>query len=335
MEEFDPNKNEAWDYWDEWAFGVEAEFTIPLITHNIRPKTNQLNSVKTKSACTIVWALNQLIRLFALDLSVNESDNLCIEVVDYCAKNFKYVPWSWWGTPTAINAVVHRWNEIWAKKFGKEGVFYVRRNWADPEIKEALDKWHLVWYTFNLNFWEDRKKWLVRKDSYPSAGGHRLNWQATKTTKPTWWASEPTADCWVYDNLYWLTNQYLIRDRSKYINKWMYPSAYLILPQSTMDKTVEEVKENIAETKAINYALWALTTAWANVPEKYQEKFATLAKEMREDFKDARPIENDNTKKVWQTLADALSYCWKYMPEDIQKDMATLASKVRTNLNVK
>jgi hypothetical protein len=101
------------------------------------------------------------------------------------------------------------------------------------------------------------------------------------------------------------------------------------------NQTVEEVKENIAETKAINYVLWSLSTAWANVPEKYQEKFASLAKEIREDYKDARKLENNDTKKVWQTLADALSYCWKYMPEDIQKDMAALASKVRTNLNVK
>lgn len=331
-----PEKNEAWDDWDEWAFWEEVNFTVPTITHNIWPHTNQGSRTKTKSACTIYWALNQIIRLFWIDLPIKESNDLGEQVVDYCAKNHWYTPWYWWSTPTAINAVCKWWNEIWYKVFNKEKVFYTRRQYTDDKIKEALSKWHLIWFTFNLNFWDDRKKGLVWRDSYPWAGWHRTNWQSTKTTKPTWWASEPTADCWVYDSYDWGYNQYLIRDRKKYMNKWMLPSSYLILPISTMvDTTVEEVKDNIAETKAINYTLWALTTAWANVPEKYQEKFAALAKEMREDFKDARPLEQDDTKKVWQTLADALSYCWKYMPEDIQKDMAALASKVRTNLNVK
>ena len=336
MEEENININEAWDDWDEWAFWEEVNFIVPDITHNIWPHTNQGSRTKTKSACTIYWALNQIIRLFWIDLPLKESNDLGEEVVDYCAKNHWYTPWYGRSTPTAINAVCKWRNNIWRKRFNKEEVFYTRRQYTDDKIKEALSKWHLIWFTFNLNFWEDRKKGLVWKDSYPWAGWHRTNWQSTKTTKPTWWASEPTADCWVYDSYDWGYNQYLIRDRKKYINKWMLPASYLILPQSAMtNQTVEEVKDTIAETKAINYTLWALTTAWANVPEKYQEKFAALAKEMREDFKDARKLEENETKKVWQTLADALSYCWKYMPEDIQKDMAALASKVRTNLDVK
>ena len=333
---YEPVENEAWDYWDEYAFWNEIDFTVPLVAHNVWPRVNQGNRTKTSSACTIVWWLNQIIRLFAIDLSSKESDDLAEEVVDYCVENYWYKIWYGRSTPTAINAVVKWRNEIGYKRFGKEKVFYVRRDWQDNKIKEALSKGHLIGYTFSLAFWDDKKKGLVRRDSYPAAGWHRTNWQATKTTVPTGWAREDTADCWVYDSYYWWASyQYLIRDRKKYINKWMLPASYLILPQSAMDKTVEEVKENIAETKAINYVLWSLSTARANVPEKYQEKFAALAKEIREDYKDARKLENDDIKKVWQTLADALSYCRKYMPEDIQKDMATLANKVRTNLNVK
>lgn len=335
MDDLDLKIDEARDDWDEWAFGEDVEFSIPELTHNIWPKTNQLNNIKTKSACTIIWALNQLIRLFALDLSSKDSDNLWVEVVEYCAKNFKYVPGSWWSTPTAINAVVHWWNEIWAKKFWKEKVFYVRRDWQDDKIKEALKKWHLIWYTFNLNFWEDRRKWLVRQEKYPSAGWHRTNWQATKTTKPTGGASDTTADCWVYDSMYWFTNQYLIKDRKKYIGKWMLPASYLILPQSTMEKTVEEVKENIAETKAMNYVLWSLTTAWASVPEKYQEKFSALAREIREDYKDARGLEDDNERKQAIALVDGLSYLYKWASEDEQKTYAELAAKLRGKYNFK
>ena len=336
MEDLDPKKNEAWDDGDEWAFGEEVNFSVPEITHNIWPHTNQWSRTKTSSACTIYWALNQIIRLFWIDLPTKESNDLWEEVVDYCIKNHWYVAWHWRSTPTAINAVCKWWNEIGAKKFDKEKVFYTRRDYQDEKIKEALSKWHLIGFTFSLNFGEDRKKGLVRRDSYPWAGWHRTNWQSTKTTIPTGWASEPTADCWVYDSYNWGYNQYLIRDRKKYMNKGMNTPAYLILPQSNMiNQTIEEVKENIAETKAINYVLWSLSTAWASVPEKYQEKFAQLAKEIREDYKDARQLENDNEKKQAVALTDWLSYLYKWASDEERKTYAELAAKLREKYNFK
>lgn len=328
-------ENAAWDYWDEYAFWEEADFIVPVLEHNVWPRTNQGSRTKTASACTIYWALNQLIRLFALDLTSKESNDLWEEVVDYCAKNYWYTPWYGRSTPTAINAVVHWWNKIWSKRFNKEEVFYTRRDYQDAKIKEALSKWHLIGYTFNLNFWEDRKKGLVYKDQYPWAGWHRTNWQPTSTTIPTGWAREATADCWVYDSYYGLTNQYLIRDRKKYINKWMLPASYLILPISAMEKTVEEVKENIAETKAINYVIGSLSTAWASVPEKYQEKFAQLAKEMREDYPDARKLVDDEEKKQAVAVTDAMSYLYKWASEEEQKTYAELAAKLRSKYNFK
>lgn len=335
MGQFKEVTNAARDDWDEWAFGEDVNFAVPEIKHNVWPRTNQWSYSKSASACTIYWALNQLIRLFWIDLTSKESNNLWLEVVDYCTNNYNYKPWYWRSTPTAINAVVHRWNEIWYQRFNKEKAFYTRRDYQDEKIKEALAKGHLIWYTFNLNFWEDRRKGLVYKDSYPSAGGHRLNWQATKTTVPTGWASEPTADCWVYDNYYWLTNQYLIRDRSKYMNKGMFPTAYLILPQSVMEKTVEEVKEDIAELKAINYVLWSLTTARASVPEKYQEEFAALAKKIRKDYKWARQLVEDSEKKQAVALTDWLSYLYKWASEEEQKTYAELAAKLRKKYDFK
>ena len=180
-----------------------------------------------------------------------------------------------------------------------------------------------------LNFGEDRKKWLVRKESYPGAWWHRLNRQATKTTKPTWWASEPTADCGVYDNYYGLTNQYLIRDRKKYINKWMYAWGYMIFPQSRLKKSVEENKKEIAENKAMNYVLWALSCAYESIPAKYQEKFAELAKEIRGDYPTARKIENDSQKKWAIAITDALSYLYKFADSEDQKNYAEMASRLR------
>lgn len=324
--------NFAWDYWDEYAFGNEVDFEIKEITHDVRPHSNQWSNNETSSACTIIWALNQIIRLFWIDLPLKESNNLWIEVVHYCERIW-YRAWYGWDTPTAINAVCKFWNEIWADRFWTEKVFYVRRQWTDEKAKEALRKWHLVWFTMALNFWEDKRKWLVWRDSYPWAWGHRLNWQSTKTTKPTWWASEPTADCGVYDNYYWLTNQYLIRDRSKYMNKGMYTPAYMIFPQSWMVKNVEEEKKLMAERKAVNYVLWALSNAYESVPDKFKDKFAQLAKELRADYPDARQIEQGKTRKQAIAITDAMSYLYKFADADEQKTYAELADSMRKKYN--
>lgn len=327
-------ENFAWDYGDEYAFGADVEFEIKEITHNIRPHTNQSSHTETSSACTMIGALNQIIRLFWIDLDTKKSNELWIEVVHYC-ENFWYKIWNGWDTPTAINAVCKFWNEIWSERFGTEKVFYVRHYWNTEKPKEALEKWHLVWFTKALNFGEDRKKWLVWRDSYPWAWWHRLNWQATKTTKPTWWASEPTADCGVYDNYYGLTNQYLIRDRSKYINKWMYARAYMIFPQSRMKNTVEEEKARIEQEKAFNYVLWALSNAYASVPEKYQEKFGELAKMIREDFENTRKMETNQEKKSMIAITDAMSYLYKFVNSETQKTFAELAQKFRDEYKFK
>ena len=327
-------ENYAWDFWDEYAFGADVEFEIKEITHNIRPHTNQSSHTETSSACTMIGALNQIIRLFWIDLDTKKSNELWIEVVHYCEK-FWYKIWNGWDTPTAINTVCKFWNEIWSERFGTEKVFYVRHYWNTEKPKEALEKWHLVWFTKALNFGEDRKKWLVWRDSYPWAWWHRLNWQATKTTKPTWWASEPTADCGVYDNYYGLTNQYLIRDRSKYINKWMYARAYMIFPQSRMKNTVEEEKARIEQEKAFNYVLWALSNAYASVPEKYQEKFGELAKMIREDYENTRKMETNQEKKSMIAITDAMSYLYKFVNSETQKTFAELAQKFRDEYKFK
>lgn len=318
----------AWDDWDEYAFGEDVEFDIQEITHNIRPHSNQALKTETSSACTIIGSLNQIIRLFWIELTRDESNELWVEVVKFCEK-YGYKVWFGWSTPTAINAVCKFWNEIWSERFWTEKVFYSRRYWNTEKPQEALAKWHLVWFTMALNFGEDKYKWLVRRDSYPCAWWHRLNRQSTKTTKPTWWASEPTADCGVYDNYEWYTNQYLIRDRAKYINKWMYARAYMIFPQSRMKNTVEEEKERIAQKKAFNYVLWALSNAYASVPAKYQEKFSELAKMIRDEYSDTRKMETNQEKKSAIAITDAMSYLYKYVNADNQKIFAELAQKFR------
>lgn len=326
--------NDAWDLDDEWAFGEWVDYVIPEITHNIFPKTNQAKNKETKSACTIIGCWNQIIRLFWLDLTPEESNKIGIEVTNFCTK-YWYEIGSWWATYSAINAVVKRWNTIGRHKFNKEEIFRVRYTYGHKILKEALDKWHLVWFTYELNFGKDRTEWLVWRDSYPKAGWHRTNFKKTSLTKPTWWAREDTADCGVHDSYYGSTNEYLIRDRNKYWNKGFYAYLYLIMPVSAMNNTtVEEEKKKIAETKAINYVLWALSTTYSDVPAKYQEKFAALAKEMREDFEWARKLEKELNKKWGQSLVDSMSFLRKFLPENIQKEIASLAKEVRAQLKV-
>ena len=322
------NKNLAWDYGDEYAFGEDVDFEIKEITHDIRPTSNQALNTETASACTMIGALNQIIRLFWLDMTRDESNKLWIEVVTFC-EQFGYKIWYWWDTPTAINSVCKFWNQIGAERYGTEKVFYSRRWWDTEKPQEALAKGHLVWFTMALKFWEDRIKGLVWRDSYPWAWWHRLNWQSTKTTKPTGWAVCPEADCGVYDNYYGYTNQYLIKDRKKYMWKWMYGRAYMIMPQSRMKKSVEEEKKLMAERKAVNYTLGALSCSYESVPPKFQEKFAQLAKELREAYPEARKIEDEQKKKSAIAITDAMSYLYKFADSEDQKTYAEYAEKLR------
>ena len=114
--------NPAIEINDEYAFWEEVAYVIPKIEHDIRPKGNQSLNSETKQACTICWAVNQIIRLFWLDLTPEQTNILYIEVVKYCTK-YWYVIGAWRYIPSAINAVIKRWNEIWYKTF-KEWIMW-------------------------------------------------------------------------------------------------------------------------------------------------------------------------------------------------------------------
>ena len=325
---------DAWDFWDEYAFWTDTtSFEIPTITHNIRPKTNQSKNTISKSACTIFGSWNQIIRLFWLDLSLDEANAIGLEIVEYC-KKFWYVVWKWWATPTAINSVCKWWNNIWKDKFNKGTVFYVAASRDDSKVKEALEKWHLVGFTYALNWNEDRYVWLIDKDSYNVATWHRTNIKNSALTNATSWLKVSDANEWVHDSFYWYTNEYYIKDITKYINNWVYANFYLILPESSMDWTVEEEKKKIEETKAINSVIASLTVAYWSVPEEYQNKFADLAKELREKYEDAMPIIGNEVTKSATSIVNSLSFNYKFVPEKYQNKFAELAKELREDFNI-
>jgi hypothetical protein len=114
------------------------------------------------------------------------------------------------------------------------------------------------------------------------------------------------------------------------MDKGMYVWGYLILPQSCLKKTVEENKEDIKRRKALNYVVMALSTAYQSVPEKYQQEFSKLAKEIRDGNPDVRElIGGEDEKKGAIAITDALSYLYKFADEEDKKKYAGMASNMR------
>jgi len=329
-------KNPARDYGDEYAFWEDVEYITPKIEHNIRPKGYQWKTSKTRSACTIIWAVNQLIRLFWLDLITEQTNILYDEVVDYCTK-FWYVIGSWRSTPTACNAVCKRRNEAWYKKFWKEKVFWLRLYWSDKKLVEALDEWHLVWFSKHVNYWKHQVEWLVywEPSLYPEMVWHRLNWKWIQYTVPTWWADITWAERGAQDNYHWaIWENFAFKSIKPYINHWMYAYWYVILPVSCMKENIEKEKEKIAKKKAYNVLISIMSSTYKDVDEEFQMMSWSYATALR-DKTNERPVEKDEVKKAYQAVCDVLSYEWKHAWEEEQKMFSELASYLRKKYDLK
>lgn len=330
-------KNPAYDYWDEYAFWEDVEFIIKPIEHNIFPKGNQWMNAETKSACTVVWAVNQLIRLFWIDLDTEKTNILYKEVVKYC-QTYWYVVWSGWATPTATNVVCKWWNEIGYKTFKKEKVFRLRLYWNNDRIIEALNKGHIVGFTKYVNFWEHQVQWLVywNPSIYPKMVWHRLNWSDVNYIQATWWADISKAERWAVDNYHWqIWEFFAFKEMKPYINNWVYAYWYLILPESRMKSNIEAEKERIAKLKAVNCLIGVMTSTYWDIDEEFQMMSSAYAGALRDRFPESRPIIKDQEEKVYQSLVDFLSYAWKYADEESREKYSDLASFLRKKFNLK
>lgn len=329
--------NPAYDYWDEYAFWEDVEFIVKPITHNVWPHWNQWKNIETQSACTMVWAVNQLIRLFWIDLDMNKTNLVYKEVVKYC-QQFWYVVWSGWSTPTACNCVCKWWNEIWYKTFKKEKVFWARLYWSNPKLKECLDKWHLVWFTKNIQFGKHQVEWLVYWESsiYPQSTWHRLNRAWVKYITATWWADISQAERWAEDNYHWqIWEFFAFKELKKYINKGVYAYWYVILPESRMKSNIEKEKERIAKLKAVNCLIWVMTSTYWDIENEFQLMSSAYAWALRDRYEEARPIIENQEEKVYQSVVDFLSYAWKYAWEEEQQKYSELAKYLREKHNLK
>ena len=332
-------QSDAWDdnYDDERAFGEEEVINIPTLKWDIRPTANQWKNTETKSACTMVWAISQIQRLFQLNLSMEERNKLDVEIVKYCTNKW-YKVWTWRSSYTACITVVEWWNTFWAKRYNTERVFYARRLWNNPIILEALSKWHLVWYTKNIQFWTDQVSGYVWRDKYPSTTWHRLNLRWVEYIPvATGWAKAQWSKYWSQDNYHGqIWELFYIKDIKPYINNGLYSYMYVILPESALASWDTEVeKQKIAETKAANALIGVMTSTYWDVANKFQKISSDYATQLRKEYPDARPMYKDQEHKVTQSVVDMLSYSYKYVNEKYQKKFAELAAEMRKDFWLK
>lgn len=322
--------NPAKDIVDEYSLGEEIEFEIPEITHNIHSTTHQGMHKDSVAACTIYGAVNQIIRLFGIDLSNKDANKLALEAVDF-ATNYGYVKGDGWWTYKAINTVVKWWNQesVYTRFPNAEKVFFVRYdNYKHPKVVEAMEKGHYVGFTYNMNYGNDYINGLIDKDSYPTGIGHRTNWKKTALVKNKKVTCD-TCDCGVHDSYYGPYNEYYIKDRAKYMYKGMFPTAYLIMPESYTKDNIEKKKQEKKEVKAINALIGMLSTTYAFLPEDMKPKAAEIAKALREQYPEARRLVEDEKKKSYQMVADALSFAWKQADDRYREAYALLAKILR------
>ena len=91
---------------------------------------------------------------------------------------------------------------------------------------------------------------------------------------------------------------------------------------------VDEVRyHNIL--KAVNAVIAVLTSTWVDLPEKYQELSATYAKSLRTEYPEARKLDNNQIKKVYQSVVDMLSFSRKFAWADEQKKYEELTKYLR------
>lgn len=142
-------------------------------------------------------------------------------------------------------------------------------------------------------------------------------------------------------NATWLTKNVCICKIDKYWKwhfKWVWKLSLFTKEYSkaTAQKNYDRLSDKetinkIRTLKVVNAVIAVLTSTWWDLPKKYQDMSADYAKKLRTDYPDARKLESDQVKKVYQSVVDILSYSWKFAWHEEQKKYEELASYLRRN----
>jgi len=87
--------------------------------------------------------------------------------------------------------------------------------------------------------------------------------------------------------------------------------------------------------KAVNAVIAVLTSTWWDLPEKYQNMSADYAKQLRNQYPEARKLEPEQAKKVYQSVVDMLSYARKFAWRDEQKKYEEMNQYLRKKFSLK
>ena len=100
-------------------------------------------------------------------------------------------------------------------------------------------------------------------------------------------------------------------------------------------KKIEDDKKYAETLKAVNAVIAVLTSTWWDMPEKYQAMSADYAKQLRTQYPEARKLESEQAKKVYQSVVDMLSYARKFAWAEEQQKYSELNQYLRKKFSLK
>lgn len=147
----------------------------------------------------------------------------------------------------------------------------------------------------------------------------------TKVTTTTIWTYWKNHFKWV-----WHLTKF-----TKEFNKDTLDSNYSSITKSTTSTISTTNKAQDNTLKAVNAVIAVLTSTRWDLPKKYQDLSAVYAKTLRDDYKDARKLEDNQAKKVYQSVVDFLSYARAFAWKEEQKKYEELNKFLREKHNLK
>lgn len=315
----------AFTIWDIWLMmGGLSE--LPVFKEFVW--LDQRSHENAYMACTIVWRINQICRLY----QQKPTQSMMLEYIDWATKemNPRYVIGKWWLTRFGANSARKKWNIDNPTK----NVSFVTGIVWDEIFWEAYNKNYMIGLTYKWNAAYNQdfsKDWVLDwKDFKPDSYWHTNN--AIQCRAVSW-------SVWIFDNYdsRLKFNKYSIKHMKELVdNGVFYPTYYLMIPTEILENTPEEIKKKKMNDKALNSALYILSSAYDSCTDAQAQKaMATAAWEIRKSLGVEKDLADMLTKSR-QALSYCLSYLWNFVDDvDLQKDISELARKIRIKYKVK
>lgn len=216
-----------------------------------------------------------------------------------CSKFVQVVLWNVW-------IIMERNSAMQWKQFRDAGFFC-------EDIKEA-EVWDLLFFK---NTYESQNEithvWFYMwNNEMVNASGKKVNIS--------------TIDKYRKEHFKWV---WLLKCFTKNYNKTLANKNYNRIKKIVADRQYAET------LKAVNAVIAVLTSTWWDLPEKYQAISADYAKQLRKQYPEARKLEPEQEKKVYQSVVDMLSYARKFAWAEEQQKYSELNQYLRQKFKLK